>query len=190
MKTIIKKTILGALLSASIFAQQKLVLPGSEIQVYYTYFLSNPTPLPENKLEAVKKLGTPHAIYYDEWGNGTETVVYRWGISLSYDAKDLDYPESIRLRNRSVIVSDITKPQFNYSFYITNFKLAVGGKVHQDLLDKYWYRVYDEQNKGACKKGYYFSIYNQVVNSLSDYYLSVCVDSAEKITEIYYGGPA
>ena len=186
MKTMIKKTILCVLLPVSMFAQQKLVLPGSEIQVYYTYFWKT-IPLKENKLEAMNILGTPDAIYNDEWGNGTETLVYKAGISLSYDAKDLDHPESIRLRKpiNAVNLSSLLKP-----FSITSFKLMVGGKVHQELLDKYWYRVYDEQNKGACKKGYYFSIYNQVVNSLSDYFLSVCVDSAGVITEIYYGGPA
>jgi hypothetical protein len=186
MKTIIKKTILGLLLPVSMFAQQKLVLPGSEIQVYYTVFW-NTKPLPKNKLEAMKTLGAPDIIYNDEWGNGTETLVYKAGISLSYDAKDLDHPESIWLDKpiNAVNLSSLLKP-----FSITSFKLMVGGKVHQDLLDKYFYQTHYPKNKAHCVKNYAFYIYAVEIQDLADYMLSVCVDSAGVITEIHYGGAA
>lgn len=166
-----------------VFAQQKLVLPGSEIQVYYPFF--GQRKLPKNKLEAMKTLGTPDIIYNDEWGNGTETLVYKAGISLAYDAKDLDHPESIWLDKpiNAVNLSSFLKP-----FSITSFKLMVGGKVHQDLLNKYFYETYYPKNKNNCVKNYAFPIY--AITTFSDYFLSVCVDSAGVITEIYYGGSA
>jgi len=231
MKTMMKKTILCLLLPVSIFAQQKLVLPGSEIQVYYypmqlpkivateseriilaSLFLGisdsaalqaqgiNPVtsvqnaldvamnvskPLPKNKLEAVKILGAPDITYHDEWGNGTETLVYGSGLSLDYDDADLNRPDAIRLRASKKALSSSKQP-----FYITSFKLAVGEKVHQDLLDKYLYQTYDTPSELKCVKNYAFYIYVVQVQDFADYMLSVCVDGAGTITEISFGGAA
>jgi hypothetical protein len=208
MKTMIKKTILGALLSASMFAQQKLVFPGAEVQVYFDmqfvfteidiaslhaagiYNLKPATfydmKLQDSKAQVLKQLGPPDKIYADYEGAGTETFVYNSGFSVSYSIDDYNRFDAFWIEKPLENLRSFT---IGRNFYLSKkFKLRVGQPIAKDLIDKYWYKVYDEQNKGTCRKSYHFYIY--AVDSLSDYFLSICVDSAEKITEIYYGGPA